>query len=104
MKTIYDDKLLSKEETMEKRRNADYVVCFSFNAFFGTPYHVYLMESVCRGALRPDYALTEEEFLAFGRECEEKGDTMVSNIGRHIGIEYESAEQIVRMFRGLEKK
>ena len=88
---------------MEKRKE-HYVVCYSDNGFFGTPYHVYLTESVRRGALRPDYALTEEEFLAFGRECEEKGETMVSNIGRHMGIEYESAEQIVRMFRGQEKK
>ena len=81
---------------MKKR----YVVCYSDNGFFGTPYHVYLMDSVRRGALRPDAALTEEEFLAFGRECEEKGETMVSNIGRHSGIEHESAEHIVRMFRG----
>jgi len=87
---------------MKKIKN--YVVCYSENGFFGTPYHVYLTESVSRGARRPDAALTEEEFLAFGRECEEKGETMVSNIGRHMGIEHQSAEQIVRMFRGQEKK
>lgn len=88
---------------MEKRKDADYVVCYSDNAFFGTPYHIYSMESVRQGALRPDMALTEEEFLAFGRECEKRGDTFVSNIGRHSGVEHEPAEQIVRMFRGLEK-
>lgn len=88
---------------MEKRKDY-YVVCNSHNGFFGTPYHVYLTESVRRGARLPDAALTEEEFLAFGRECEEKRETMVSNIGSHSGIEYQSAEQIVRMFRGLEEE
>ena len=87
---------------MEKRK--DYVVCYSESGFFGTPYHIYSMESARHGARRPDAALTEEEFLAFGRECEEKGETMVSNIGSHIGIEYESAEQIVRRFRGQEEE
>ena len=87
---------------MEKRKDY-YVVCYGDNGFFGTPYHVYLTESVRRGARRPDAALTEEEFLAFGRECEERGETMVSNIGSHMGIEYQSADQIVRMFRGQEE-
>ena len=87
---------------MKKIKN--YVVCYSESGFFGTPYHIYSMESARQGARRPDEALTEEEFLPFGRECEKRGETMVSNIGSHIGIEYESAEQIVRRFRGLEEE
>lgn len=65
-----------------------YVVCFSDNAFFGTPYHLYTEED----ALRPSLALDEEEFVKLYNTGKYR---FVTNTSRNYGVEEETLDEIM---------
>jgi len=70
-----------------------YIVCYSDNPFFGTPYHLYEVKSESK---RPNLALTEDELIALYRTGKYR---FVTNSAHYRGVSEQTIADVIGDFK-----